>query len=80
MINLNSNFEDILKEIINISARKDLLEIEYDLDGGIWVEGIYLDDHQESDNYSFTWLIGKNFFEQSIETKRDIRIILNNLL
>ena len=72
----NYNFEDILIKIINISARKDLLEIEYDLDDGIWIEGIYLDDHQESDDYNFTWKIGKKLFEQSEETKQTLRLLL----
>lgn len=73
----DANFEDILSKIINISARKDLLEIEYDLDGGIWIEGIYLDDHQESDEYSFTWEIGKKLYEQSEDTQKTINILLS---
>lgn len=76
MLNLSDRFEDILLKIISISARKDLLEIEYDLDGGIWIEGIYLDDHQESDNYSFTWLIGKKVYQQSDETQQTLKLLL----
>jgi hypothetical protein len=76
MLNLNDRFEDILIKIIDISTRKDLLEIEYDLDGGIWIEGIYLDDHQESDNYSFTWKIGKKVYEQSEETQSILKLLL----
>ena len=76
MLNLNDKFEDIFTKIINISARKDLLEIEYDLDGGIWIEGIYLDDHDQSDEYSFTWIIGKKAYEQSEETQSTLKLLL----
>ena len=72
MIHQNSNFEDVLLEIISITPRRDLLEVEYNGNDEIWVGSIYLDDNEESDCYDFSWEICKTFYDQSEQTKLTI--------
>ena len=40
-----------------------------------YVYDIYLDDTDESDEYSFSWEIGKTLDEQSQETKQTLAIL-----
>ena len=69
------NFEEVFLKILKIVARPDFLEIEYDLDGGIYVGFICLDDSEDSDTFDFTWKIGKNIEEQSEKTKQTLAIL-----
>lgn len=77
MYNFNSTFEDVFSEILKITVRPDFLEMEYNLENGIYVGFICLDDHEESDTFDFTWEIGKKVYEQSKETQQTLNIIFN---
>ena len=70
------NFEYLLLKVIKESARPDLLETEFNGRDEIWVGSIYLDDHEESIDYNFSWKIGKALSSQSRETRDTINLIL----
>jgi hypothetical protein len=74
----NYTLEDIFNKILEITPRPDMLELEYDLKKTIYVGGICLDDHEESDIYDFNWEIGKKFNQQPTEVKFTINSLLTN--
>lgn len=76
MININDSFERIFLRILDICSNPNLLEVEYDNEGGFWVGYIYLEDNEEADDYDFTWNIGKPFRLQSEETQQTIKLII----
>lgn len=74
----NSNFENIVQKVIEISANPDLIEIEYVGCNTLWVGYIYLDNYDDyyNDNYyDFEWIIGKQLNEQSKETQETINLL-----
>lgn len=76
MLNLNDTFEDVFIKILNITVRPDFLEMEYNLENGIYIGFICLDDHEESDTFDFTWELGKKVYEQSEETQSTLKLLL----
>ena len=75
MVNINDLFEDVFLKILNVCSNPDLLEVEYNNKGGIWIGYIYLDDNEDADDYDFTWEIGKPFKEQSQDTQKTLRLL-----
>jgi len=76
MININDNFEDVIVKIIDISERPDLIEIQINLNANeFYVYDIYLDDSEESDDFSFDWIIHKSFILQSEKTQQTLKLI-----
>lgn len=74
--NINDSFESIFIKIIDSSARKDLIELDFNGGDEIFVSSIYLDDHDESVDYNFCWKVGYTFRIQSKETQGTINEIL----
>lgn len=74
----NSNFENIIQKVIEISANPDLIEIEYVGCSTLWVGYIYLDncdDYYNDNYYDFEWIIGKQLNEQPKETQETVNLL-----
>ncbi len=75
----DGNFEDIVLKITNISARPDLIGIEINNIKNKYYEfyiyDVYLDDHDESDVFDFSWEMCKQLHQQSKETQQTLKLI-----
>jgi hypothetical protein len=79
MININDNFEDIIGKIIDISFNPDLIEIQINNIENkyyeFYVYDIYLNDCDESDVFSFDWIMHKPFRLQPENTQQTLKLI-----
>ena len=70
MININDNLEDVICKILDVASRPELIGMYIGLNPNeFYIYDVYLDNCEDSDDYSFDWIIGKPFRLQSKKTR-----------